>query len=32
VAKEIGVSNVAVKKRCEKLGIELPPRGYWLKG
>ena len=31
VAKEIGVSDVAVKKRCEKLGIELPPRGHWLK-
>ena len=31
VAKEAGVSNVAVKKRCEKLGIALPPRGYWLK-
>ena len=31
VAEEIGVSNVAVKKRCEKMGIELPPRGHWLK-
>jgi len=31
VAEEIGVSDVAVKKRCAKLGIELPPRGFWLK-
>ncbi len=27
----IGVSNVALKKHCEKLSIELPPRGYWLR-
>ena len=31
-ASEIGVSDVALKKRCVKLGIALPPRGYWLKG
>lgn len=30
-ATDIGVSNVALKKHCEKLSIELPPRGYWLK-
>jgi integrase len=30
-AAEIGVSDVAVKKRCVKLDIELPPRGYWLR-
>ena len=30
-AKELGVSDVALKKHCAKLGIELPPRGYWLK-
>lgn len=29
-AKDIGVSNVALKKHCLKLGIELPRRGYWL--
>jgi integrase len=30
-AKELGVSDVALKKHCVKLGIELPPRGYWLR-
>ena len=30
-AKDLGVRDVALKKRCVKLGIELPPRGYWLK-
>jgi len=30
-AAELGVSDVALKKHCVKLGIELPPRGYWLK-
>jgi integrase len=28
-ATDLGVSNVAVKKRCVKLGIDLPPRGHW---
>ena len=31
VAKDIGVSDVALKKHCVKLGIELPRQGYWLK-
>ncbi len=31
VAKEIGVSSVAIKKRCKLRGIETPPRGYWSK-
>ena len=31
VAADLGISDVAVKKRCVKLGIELPPRGHWLK-
>ena len=30
-AKDIGVSDVGLKKRCTKLGIELPRQGYWLK-
>ena len=30
-AADIGVSDVALRKRCVKLGIELPPRGHWLK-
>lgn len=29
VAKLFGVSDVAVSKRCKKLGINKPPRGYW---
>lgn len=28
---EFGVSDVALKKRCKKLGIPTPPRGYWAK-
>jgi integrase len=31
VAAELNASNVALKKRCTKLGIELPPSGYWLR-
>jgi hypothetical protein len=28
---EFGVSDVALKKRCKKLGIPTPTRGYWAK-
>lgn len=28
---EIGVSDVALKKHCVKLGIELPRQGHWLR-
>jgi hypothetical protein len=31
VAKEVGVSSVAVKKRCKAKGIMTPPRGHWSK-
>lgn len=31
VAKLLGVSSSAVKKRCKKLGIPTPSRGYWTK-
>lgn len=31
IAKEYGVSDVAVKKWCKKYQIEKPPRGYWAK-
>ena len=26
---EIGISDVALAKKCKKLGIPTPPRGYW---
>lgn len=26
----LGVSDRAIKKRCDKLGLSLPPQGYWL--
>ena len=31
IAEIYRVSDVAVAKRCKKLGIEKPPRGYWSK-
>ena len=31
VAKRYGVSGTALRKRCNKLNIPLPPRGYWEK-
>lgn len=31
IAKLLGVSDVAVAKRCKKLGVSKPPRGYWRK-
>ena len=31
LAKQLGVSDTAVKKRCRKLGIHTPKRGYWAK-
>lgn len=31
VAEIFGVSDKAVEKRCKKLGIHKPPRGYWTK-
>jgi hypothetical protein len=30
LSKELGVSDVAIRKRCKKLGIQTPPRGYFL--
>ncbi|MGO4505273.1 hypothetical protein [Dyella sp. 2YAF14] len=29
IAKEIGISDVALSKACRKAGIPLPGRGYW---
>ena len=31
IARELGVSDNAVRKHCNKLEIELPKRGYWQK-
>jgi hypothetical protein len=31
VAEIFGVSDKAVEKRCKKLGVAKPPRGYWAK-
>lgn len=31
VAKMFGVSDKAIQKRCKKLGVKKPPRGYWTK-
>lgn len=31
LAKELGVSDKAVEKRCKKYQIIKPPRGYWMK-
>ncbi len=31
VAKIFRVSDKAIEKRCKKLGINKPPRGYWAK-
>ena len=31
LAKQLGVSDKAIDKRCKKLGIDKPPRGYWAK-
>lgn len=31
VAERYGVSGVALAKTCRRLGVPLPPRGYWAK-
>lgn len=31
IAKELGVSDTAIKKFCRKHNINKPPRGYWAK-
>ena len=31
VAQRFGVSDKAVEKRCKRLGVAKPPRGYWAK-
>ena len=30
-AKDLGVSDVALKKHCVKSGIDLPPAGHWIR-
>lgn len=32
IAADYGVSETSVRKRCNKLGIDRPPQGYWIKG
>lgn len=29
LAKEFGISDVALAKACKKLGVPRPPRGFW---
>ncbi len=31
LAKDYGVSGNALAKTCRKLGVPVPPRGYWTK-
>ena len=31
VAEDLGISDVALKKICDKHRIPTPPRGYWAK-
>ena len=31
IARELGVSDKAIEKRCKKLNLTKPPRGYWAK-
>lgn len=31
IAKQYGVSDKAIQKRCKKHNIQKPPRGYWAK-
>lgn len=31
LAKQVGISDVAIAKHCRKLGIPVPQRGYWNK-
>lgn len=29
LAKDFGMSDVALAKRCRKIGVPVPGRGYW---
>lgn len=31
IAKEFGMSDVAVRKHCKRMDIPTPPVGYWMK-
>jgi hypothetical protein len=31
IAESFGVSDKAIEKRCKRLGVVKPPRGYWAK-
>lgn len=32
LAQEFGVTDTAIRKRCDARGIERPPQGFWLRG
>jgi hypothetical protein len=31
IAKEFGMSDVAIRKHCKNMDIPTPPVGYWMK-
>lgn len=31
ISLDLGISDTAIAKKCKKLGIKKPPRGYWAK-
>lgn len=31
VAKDLGVSDIALHRRCKRLGVVKPPQGHWAK-
>ncbi len=31
LSKQLGISDVGIAKKCKRLGIKKPPRGYWAK-
>jgi len=31
IARQVGISDVAIVKRCKIVGVPVPPRGYWNK-
>lgn len=31
IAKDLGVTDVAISKACGRMGVDRPPRGYWVR-